>query len=116
MPRVVPEDVTAIRATTLDPMPFILTATVLVDTYLAAAGLPATLLTEIERFLAAHFMELSEPQVTQKRLGDTSVTLDRMKLGEGLRGTRFGQQVLLLDTSGTLAQVAGMKRATVFVY
>ena len=115
MPRVVPSEVQAIRPTSLDPMPFILTATVLVDTYLGSVGLSATLLTEIERWLAAHFLEVASPSVVSKRLGDTAVTMDKMKLGDALKGTRYGQQVLLLDTSGTLAQVAGMKRATVFV-
>jgi len=115
MPRIVPSEVIAIRPTSLDPMPFILTATVLVDTYLSSAGLSATLLTEIERWWTAHLLEVAEPSVVSKRISDTTVTMDRMKLGEGLKGTRYGQQVLLLDTSGTLAQVAGMKRATVFV-
>jgi hypothetical protein len=120
MPRVVPSDVLAIRPSTLDPMPFILTATVVVDVYLGSVGLPALQLAEIERWLAAHFLEVAEPSLVAKRLGDTSVTMDKMKLGEALNGTRYGQQVLLLDTSGTLSQVAGteavgIKRATILV-
>ena len=115
MPRVIPSDVLAIRPSSVDAFPFIQTATLLVDTYLGSAGLPAGLLVEIECWWAAHLMDVSAPSAVQTRMGDTSITMDRMKLGEGLKGTRFGQQVLALDPTGTLAQATIMKRATIFV-
>src|SRR5262245_11209258 len=110
MPRVVGEDVTAIRPSTTDPMPFILTASVLVDSYVALQGLALGLLMEIERWLAAHLMETSARMVASKRIGQTTVTYATGKLGEGLKSTLFGQQVLLLDATGSLAN-AGTRAA-----
>ncbi len=115
MPRVVPSDVIAIRPTTQEVLPFLLTASTLVDTYLAQAGLPIALLATIETWLTAHFMAVADPQVTKKDLGDTSVTYAHGTLGKGLESTSYGQQVLLLDTSGTLIGVGTRKRASIWV-
>lgn len=110
MPRVTDDDVKAILPTSLEPYPFILAATVLVDTYLGTAS--TTLLTEVERWWAAHLVACADPTVHEKRLGQTTVVFDGAKLGEGLKSTRYGQQVLLLAPQ--LATIT-MKRATINV-
>ena len=47
-------------------------------------------------------MELAEPSVVSKKLGDSSWTMSKAKLGEGLKSTLYGQTVLALDPTGTL--------------
>jgi hypothetical protein len=102
--------VTDILPTTLDVMPFLLTASTLVDTYLGTADVSFAVLQEIERWLAAHLCCLADPRATQRRLGATEVTMERPQLGKGLESTRYGQQVLLLDPTGLLAEVAVPRR------
>ena len=113
--RTTTEDVQAIISTTVNLLPFLLTASALVDTYLSTAGLSATLLREIERWWTAHLVALQQPQVTQKRLGQTALTYERASLGIGLKSTRYGQVVLALDSTGTLATMTDTKRASFFV-
>ncbi len=69
-------------------------------------GLTEAELKEIERWLAAHFVAIYNP-VTQQRtsIGDTITDYARGSLGRGLDYTPYGQQVKLLDTTGTLAQL-----------
>lgn len=117
MARVTHADVTAIMVTTLDTTPFIAAATLLVDAYLLDAGLDAGLLFEIERWWAAHLATIQSPGVSHRRIGDTALQYERGKLGMGLEATLYGQQVLLFDTSGTLAEVeAGIKPASFHVF
>ncbi len=115
MPRVVPSDVIAIRPTTQEVLPFLLTASTLVDTYMTQAGYAASLLAEIEKWWCAHLMEATDPRAMTTALGDTRVTRSQGKLGKGLEGTMYGQQVLLLDTSGLLVGIGTMKRASIWV-
>lgn len=103
MPRTTDAAVKEILATALNTMPFIMTASVLVDAYLGTSGLSEPHLSEIERWWAAHLVTIREPQVAKKDLGDTSVTFVRGQLKTGLEATLYGQTVLQLDTTGTLA-------------
>lgn len=119
MPRVDAEDVLAIRPSTKDPIPFILTASLLVDQYLLDEELSEAFLTEIEKWWSAHLAEIADPLVTSKKLGETQVTISHGKLGEGLASTRYGQQVIMMwpgftatpDGTGTV-----MKKATFHVF
>jgi hypothetical protein len=116
MPRVTAEDIREIFPTTTNPLPFILAASLLVDTYQERAGWSLGLATEIERWWTAHLMAVaSNGAVTRLELGNTTVVTASPKLGDGLKGTPFGQQVLLMDQSGTLENV-GLKRATIDVF
>ena len=56
----------------------------------------------IERWLAAHFAAITNPQLTSKSLGSASSSFQKGTVGESLRATLFGQQALALDTSGCL--------------
>jgi len=106
MPRTTDSAVKAILDTQLNTMPFIQTASVLVTTYLVPQGLPESLLAEIECWLAAHLVVIREPRTHQTRLGETAITYDTPQLGLGLESTPYGQTVLTLDVSGTLATLA----------
>lgn len=117
MARVTADDVLAIRPSTADMTPFISAATLLVDEYLGAAGLSDPLLFEIERWWTAHLAESADPRTMDRRIGQTALKREQAKLGIGLEGTAYGQQVLLLDTSGTLETAAAeTKRAVVDVF
>lgn len=68
-------------------------------------------LTNIEIFIAAHFVYMKTPQRKSEKLGDAADQYHVGKLGEGLNASPYGQQALLLDTSGRLAQL-GKQKAT----
>lgn len=90
---------------------FILAANLVVTKKLADAGLGTDLLKEIERWLSAHLVAIRDQIPSKESLGDASMTYQG-KTGMHLNFTSYGQQVLLLDTSGILASSAG-KRAAV---
>src|SRR3972149_6681693 len=93
--------------TTVDAAQAIETATLLVDEELATAGLSDARLTQIELYLAAHFLAITarEGPLAGETLGEASER-DHNIYAAGLRSTRFGQQAVLLDTSGVLAAIA----------
>src|SRR5215510_13573123 len=95
--------VKAIIATDLNTLPFIQTASRLVDTHLLAAGFSEDLLAEIETWWAAHLVCMREPRETQVKLGETSITYEKGNLGQGLQSTRYGQVVLDLGGEALVA-------------
>ena len=115
MPLVTDSDVKQILDTTVDTTPFINAADLIVTQYLTLSGLSTAMLTEIERWLAAHLTCMLDPRETAKAMGDSRVTFEAGPLGQGLCATRYGQQVLLLDTTGTLA-AQGRRRTTFQVF
>lgn len=88
--------------------PFLRAANKMVDALLIEQGYSAGLLMEIECWLAAHFVAIRDPQITKEKIGDAEATYQG-KFGEGLRGTSYGQQVLILDHKGTFAELADSK-------
>jgi len=67
-------------------------------------------LQEIARWMAAHFASQAKvKQVKQKKVGDASTMYSGVDLGKALGGSSYGQQVLLLDTSGILASLGKRK-------
>lgn len=93
---------------------FIDTATLVVDANLLDKGLSTDLLTQIETWLAAHLLSMRDQRTSARKIGDVSFTYQG-QTGLGLDATLYGQQVKLLDTSGTLASL-GRRRASVTVY
>jgi len=90
--------------------PFITVANLTVNQHLADKGLDEALLKEIERWLAAHFVAIRDPVVKSSKLGDADDTFH----GESamwLDFTPYGQQVKILDPTGTLAANIGKRRA-----
>ena len=93
---------------------FIATASLIIDNNLADKGLSTALLTEIETWLAAHLLSMRDQRVSSRTIGDVSFDYQG-KTGLGLDATIYGQQVRLLDLSGTLASL-GLRRANVTVF
>lgn len=112
--RVTAEQVMEIISTTLSEAQvnaFINTAHLVVQTRLANKGLDPALLTEIELWLAAHFVSMRDPRKKAVRANNISITYQG-EFGVGLHATSYGQQAMALDPTGTLAN-AGLKRATI---
>lgn len=105
-----------ISTTLTDPQiqAFIDTATLIVDANLLDKGLSTDLLTQIETWLAAHLLSMRDQRTSERRIGDVWFTYQG-QTGLGLDATLYGQQVKLLDTSGTLASL-GKRRATLTVF
>jgi hypothetical protein len=115
--RVTDEDVKEIISTSLKNVtPFIAVANTMINSVLADdiadGSVSSTLLIEIEKWLAAHFVAIRDPRPMEKKTGEASVKYhgqSRMFL----EGTPYGQQVLLMDPTGRLAEAGkGLKRAS----
>ena len=116
MIRVTAEDVYLLRPSETPAQSFIELAHLLIEQSLATAGYSEPLLTEIERWWAAHLMEAADPRAIDRRLGDTQVKYGTAPDGTGLAATRYGQQVLALDTGGyLLATTEALKPASFYV-
>lgn len=86
---------------------FILGATTLVDQVLSSSGLGTDLLKEIERWLTAHMISLG-PERMAKKEGAGGAEIEYVGVfGEGLKSTTYGQMVIAMDTSGSMAALAG---------
>lgn len=60
---------------------------------------------EIEQWLAAHLIaSTQEPQISKAEAGGASVTYQGVT-GKGLESTLYGQQVLIMDTTGKMRQI-----------
>lgn len=100
------EQLQALIETNRDTSVFINAAQILVDQMLASKNLSCDVSDQIVLFLAAHFAVLSEESGGLKRtkLGESD---DSFRVpGEkdtGLKSTRFGQQAMIFDYTGTLA-------------
>jgi hypothetical protein len=81
---------------------FINTANVMVTEYLDGKDLSAALLTEIETYLAAHFVTLRDRRVSKEQADGVSFTYESM-IGEGLDSSVYGQTAQALDPTGALA-------------
>lgn len=78
-----------------DIQPFIDTANAQVNEYLTNQGLSSTILTEIEKYLSAHYVTLRDPRVNSEDIGDASFDYDR---------NAYKEQALSLDSTGKLKQ------------
>ena len=72
----------------------------MVNHNLTNKGFSEEYLAEIEKYLTAHLIELRSGQIKKKKLGDAETEYTGT-FSEGLSSTRFGQNVLVLDTTGT---------------
>lgn len=88
-----------------DTIPFITAANLIVTEKLGDSSLSAAHLKEIERWLAAHLIAIRDPKASMEKVGEAQVQYISPKTGLGLEGTSYGQQVLLLDTTGTLNSI-----------
>lgn len=96
-------------------LPFIKAADVLVD-YVSSQDsnslLNANALEQIELWLAAHFYAIRDPQPAEGMVGgrDGASAVFQGKTDMRLESTQWGQQAMLLDLTGTLAQLQRTKR------
>jgi hypothetical protein len=100
--------------TTSDPTLAIRTANNLVEVHFASVStLSDDTLRDIELYLAAHFLSLSSRggPLAAHTLGDATERYHNI-YAAGLKSTVFGQQAILLDTTGTLAKVADQAENT----
>lgn len=98
-----------------DTTPFINTANVIVDEYLASTISSSDLLTKIELYLAAHFVALTFERggLVRSAALDASETYANVFEG-GFRSTRYGQQALALDYTSTLQSITSGKLTAKF--
>lgn len=106
------QQVATIVDTSTDCAPFLATANAIFNATLQGKGLPSDLSDQIILYLAAHFAVLTTESGGLKRSklseADESYRIPGDK-DTGLSFTRFGQQAMLLDTSGTLAGLSTNK-------
>jgi len=111
MARVTAAEVKEILDTTLTDArvdAFIIAASAAVDEMLGNSNLGATLLKEIERWLAAHYIVATiERQATHEKAGPVEQRFADV-FGQYLLSTTYGQTAAQLDTTGTLSN-AGKK-------
>ena len=88
-------------------IPFIDVATALTD-YVASKDssgvLTTALLLQIEKWLAAHFYAIRDPQPQEEKTGDASA-VHQGRTDLRLNLTHWGGQAIVLDVTGTLAQL-----------
>lgn len=82
----------------------------IVTTHLADVGHTDSILSRITLFIAAHFAALQSERggLIRESTGVASANYANI-YGEGFRSTRWGQQALALDSSGTLANVTQIR-------
>jgi hypothetical protein len=87
---------------------FIAGATLVVTERLGEKGLSDDLLKEIERWLSAHFVSINLPKIMEEKIGGASQKYEGIVFigsKKGLDTTRYGQQVLVLDSTGTMSNI-----------
>ena len=86
------------------------TGNTITDSYLLDKDLDEGMLAQIELYLSAHFCSLREPQLYEEEWGgrDSIAKEKRAKpsVGKGFYATWYGQQAMIMDTSGTLAEMS----------
>lgn len=88
-----------------DLTPFIETASSLVDELLEPLGTMTDAKLElIERWLSAHYYAIHTPRAASEYATGVGESIET-RVDLGLNVTRYGQQALILDTSGKLAQL-----------
>ena len=87
---------------------FIQTAHVLLFTLLDGYGIPEPLLSQIEKYLAAHFANLSYPSKQRRSIGPMSESFFG-NAQNGLAYTKYGQSAIALDPTGKLKEFSDGK-------
>lgn len=104
--KILDETVTGIEA-------FITAANLLLEKITSGCGYSEEYLTILECWLTAHFVAVSQKtEVEMEKLGPAQ-TKFAFKTGKGLNSTRYGQQVIALDTCGKFRNLG--KQAAIVV-
>lgn len=102
------DDVKKIYPTESDLSGFLRTANLVVTTQLSGKGLDSSVTDEITIYLTAHFatIGLDKGGLRRQRLGDGDESYKTPGDKDlGFKSTLYGQQAMLLDTTGTLASM-----------
>lgn len=89
--------------------PFIETASALVDDIAVDSGHTDTRLELIERWLSAHFYTVRDPRAVRERADRIEVAY-QSKVDLNLSTSHYGQQAMILDTSGLLRSISSGRR------
>lgn len=116
MARVTESEVKEVIPTDLTITSFIDNANLFVTNTLSGVGLSSATLTMIELYVAAHLVAITinKGNVKNERIGESQKTYSTPFILNGLKGTKFGQTALMLDTSGVLG-TSGKPTARLFV-
>lgn len=82
---------------------FIESAHVLLCSVLDGYGVPTSLMTQIEKYLAAHYAAIAYPVTQREGLGPLSRSY-ATKIDLHLNNTKYGQQAIALDPTGILGE------------
>lgn len=82
---------------------FIESAHVLLCAVLDGYGVPTSLMTQIEKYLAAHYAAIAYPVTQREGLGPLSRSY-ATKIDLRLNNTKYGQQAIALDPTGILGE------------
>lgn len=110
--RVTSDEVKEIIDTSLTVDAFITAANLIVTNHLTDSDLGTSTLKEIERWISSHLVAINDPKIKSETIGKAKQDFSIGPLGKGLEFTSWGQQALLLDTSGILRGV-GKTRAKI---
>lgn len=111
MPRTSASEVGDIIDTEKNIDSFITTANLIVNNNLEGEGLEDATLTEIEKWLTAHLINVADGVIKEEKLENVKESFS-VKQGLGLDYTSYGQQVKLLDSTGILADL-GQKKSEI---
>ena len=89
---------------TISLTPFIEIANSLVTELCTDSGHDAQRLKNIERWLAAHFYHIDDQHISREKAASVGVEY-QFKIDLAINQTKYGQQAIVLDTAGNLAQL-----------
>lgn len=95
--------------TTVSLDPFIKAASALVDEVEAKGKLTAARLKLVETWLAAHFYCMRDPRATSEKAGPVGASY-QSKVDLFLATSHYGQQAMVLDTTGTLRALSSGRK------
>ena len=108
--RVTADQVKTLIDTERDIQSMLVTANTVVEEAYSGETISEALLTQVELYLAAHFVALTEESGSLLRdsIGESATTLANV-YGQGLASTRYGQSALAIDPTGSLANFGNAK-------
>ena len=97
-----------------DLVAYVTSASVFVDNLFSAAGLDDSLLTELEKWICAHFVASTRTQQLQEAKAGPVEFRAQGKTGMGFESTHYGQTAISLDPTGLLKDASLGTRPIVF--
>lgn len=105
--RIIMRDVTEADFPDATVNAYITGANATINENLSGEGLSDTILKEIERWLSAHYMAISQVRTSKKEKAGTAEIGYIDHYGSGLNLSDYGQTVKALDSTGILSSLGG---------